>query len=115
MSEDPIPYGSCYRGNFIAAEDLIGREVECEIERVAAPNEVMCEDGRPVDKPVIYFAGKTKGLILNKTNAKRIILKHRADPRDLRKWVGIKVVLTTEEAYRPDMLSKGPVVRVKIK
>ena len=48
--------------------------------------------GKQQDKrPVAYFAGKTKGLVLNKTNAKAISVVAGSDETD--DWSGVKVQL----------------------
>jgi hypothetical protein len=46
-------------------------------------------------KPVVYFAGKEKGLVLNKTNAKRI--SEIAGSPETEDWSGIKIVLFATE------------------
>src|SRR3990167_4125077 len=43
-------------------------------------------------KPVLYFQGKTKGLVLNKTNATNITLAY-GDDTDA--WIGQEIVLFT--------------------
>lgn len=58
-----------FPSNYIKASDLQGREVIVTIDRV---------DFEPVGrekemKAVVYFMNKTKGIVLNKTNAKKII------------------------------------------
>lgn len=110
-----MKYAECYKGNFIEAADLSGKSVELAIERVEAPNTVKCDDGRVIEKPVVYFTGAKKGLILNKTNAKRIILFYCPDKATFEEWAGTKITLHNEDDRRPDMGGKrGPCVRVKI-
>lgn len=46
-------------------------------------------------KPVVYFAGKTKGLVLNKTNAKRIV-EITGSP-DTDHWKGHQITLYATE------------------
>ncbi len=41
-------------------------------------------------KPVLYFQGKEKGLVLNKTNANNIAMAHGDDMDD---WTGKEIVL----------------------
>ncbi|MBB5536840.1 hypothetical protein [Rhizobium giardinii] len=53
-----------YPSNYVRSEDLKGRRHTLTIDRIAV------EDvGDDRDKPVIYFKGARKGLVLNKTNA----------------------------------------------
>lgn len=108
-------YGDAYQGNFLEAADLAGREVQVKIEKVAPPNSIKSEDGRPITKPVLYFEGASKGLILNKTNAKRIVLFYCPRAKTLEEWIGTKITLHNEEDRRPDMGgARGPCVRVKM-
>ncbi len=58
-----------FPSNYLKASDLAGREALVTIDRVAF---------EPVGqqremKAVLYFTGKQKGIVLNKTNAKKII------------------------------------------
>lgn len=109
-------YATQYEGNFLEAADLLGREVEVEIREVVPANTVRAEDGQIIPKPILYFAGAKKGLILNKTNARRIILCYAPDRPSMDEWVGLKITLLNEDDRRPDMNGrKGPCVRVKIK
>lgn len=53
-----------YPSNYVRSEDLKGRRHTLAIDRVAV------EDvGDDLNKPVLYFKGARKGLVLNKTNA----------------------------------------------
>jgi len=52
-----------YPSKYVSAPDIGGRTVKLQINRVAM--ETLGDD----HKPVVYFAGHTKGLVLNKTNA----------------------------------------------
>jgi hypothetical protein len=58
-----------FPSNYIKASDLGTAQPVVTIERVEYE-----EVGKTKDqKPVLYFAGKSKGLVLNKTNARKII------------------------------------------
>jgi hypothetical protein len=58
-----------FPSNYLKASDLQGREIIVTIDRVAFE-----PVGREKEmKAVCYFAGKQKGIVLNKTNAKKII------------------------------------------
>jgi len=58
-----------FPSNYLKASDLGGREVVVTIDRVAF--EAVGRDREM--KAVVYFQGKQKGIVLNKTNAKKII------------------------------------------
>lgn len=53
--------------------------------------EVKYEDIGGEHKPVVYFAGKDRGLVLNKTNANSII--EIAGSPVTEDWAGVKIVL----------------------
>lgn len=110
-----MKYSDCYTGNFLESADLTGKEYQVTIKSVEAPNTIKSADGRLIDKPVVYFEGAKKGLILNKTNAKRIILFYAPKAETFEQWAGTKITLHNEDDRRPDMGGKkGPCVRVKI-
>lgn len=75
-----------FPSKFLKAADLNGGEAvvtikDCIVESIG-------EDKRPV----LYFAGKEKGVVLNKTNATNISDAYGGDTDE---WVGKKVVLYT--------------------
>jgi hypothetical protein len=72
----------------IKAADLRGATVRVTIERYAI-EEIGQEKSRKI---VLYFRGKEKGLVLNKTNATNIELMHGPDIDD---WAGCDVELFT--------------------
>lgn len=74
-----------YPSNYLKATDLQGRNVTVSIERV-----VMEDIARGEQKPVLYFAGKEKGIVLNKTNANTIADAY-GDETD--QWAGKSLVL----------------------
>lgn len=77
-----------FPSKWIRGEDLQGRQVRVIIDDVAM--ETIGDD----NKPVVYFRGKSKGLVLNKTNSNRISdLLGSADPRT---WRGKEIWLHTE-------------------
>jgi len=82
-------YAEQYPGNFLEALMLpTDRPVEVEIERIDGANTVKAADGRPIDKPVLRFTGKDRGLVLNKTNARAIARTHGPN---MDAWVGKKI------------------------
>lgn len=58
---------TCFPSDFLKASDLQDKEVTVTMSHVE-----MTELGSE-QKPVLYFAGKDKGLVLNKTNCNTII------------------------------------------
>jgi len=58
-----------FPSNYLKASDLKGREVVVTIDRV----EYEAVGRQKEMKAVIYFKGKEKGVVLNKTNANKII------------------------------------------
>ena len=70
---------------YLKAEDLQGRRVAVTISEVAA------ESIRNEDKPVLYLKGKSRGLVLNKTNAATIEEITGTPDTDL--WGGKKIIL----------------------
>ena len=75
---------SAFPSNYLKAADLQDRNVMVKIDRVDM--EKIGED----EKPVLYFVGKTKGMVMNKTNASNIANVYGDDTDD---WHGQEVVL----------------------
>lgn len=73
-----------YPSNYLKAEDLQGREVTVTIDRVVV--EKLGQD----EKPIMYFQGKQKGVVLNKTNATNIGSVYGSETTA---WTGKKVTL----------------------
>lgn len=82
-------YLSMYDSKYLHAWDLSNREWTLRIVRVEAA-ELTAQGGRKSKKPVIHFAGATKGLALNKTNGKAIASLYGPDTRT---WVGKSVAI----------------------
>jgi hypothetical protein len=115
-----------YPSNFIAAGDLDGRDVTLTIARCADKNTVKREDGKLIDKAVLYFKETPRGLIAGKTNLRSIRLMLG---NEMSKWPGkqITVYPTTTEistAYAEEsgcivLSTKGkwatvPCIRVRV-
>lgn len=95
--------GSAFPSNYIKTEDLQGRNITVTIDRVEM--EKVGEDHRPV----IYFQGKEKGLVLNKTNAQTISAIYGGETED---WQGGEIILyPTETDYQG---KRVPAIRIKI-
>ena len=75
---------SAFPSNYLKAADLDGRTVTVKIDRVEL------EEVGDDRKPVLYFQGKDKGVVLNKTNANNISAMFGDDTDD---WAGMEVQL----------------------
>jgi hypothetical protein len=73
-----------FPSKYIAAPDLNNRNVRVTIARVEI--EKVGDD----TKPVIYFKGKEKALVCNKTNAKAIAAAYGDEMND---WIGVELIL----------------------
>lgn len=73
-----------FPSNYLKASDLQGRQPQVTISGYKM--ETIGDD----QKPVVYFQGKEKGLVLNKTNANNIAAAYGDDMDD---WQGKSVVL----------------------
>lgn len=91
-------YRTMFDSDYLFAFHLQGREVTLKIARVES-GLVKGEKGKKDRKPVVYFAGKEKGLALNKTNGKTIAGLYG---NDTAQWIGKLVTLypTTTEFGR---------------
>jgi hypothetical protein len=79
-----VDYRAMFDRDYIGSWDLGGKDVTVTISKVSA-GELTAQGGRKSKKPIVWFAGKEKGLVLNKTNAKAIAGMYGADTRQ---WVG---------------------------
>ena len=87
---------SCYPGTYLKASDLAGRTVPVLVEKV------QIEDIGGEDKPVLYFSGKDRGLVLNKTNAGVIAALYGPETDE---WAGAKLKLyPTKVNYQGQMV-----------
>jgi len=102
---DAMNIQESFPSKYLKAADLKGRTVVVTIDRVE-----MEPVGQSRDmKPVIYFAGKEKGMVLNKTNANKI-MQITASPVT-EEWIGHRIALyPTETSYQGDQVD---CVRVK--
>jgi hypothetical protein len=77
-----------FPSKYLKASDLQGREITVKISHI-----MMEEIGQDKQtKPALYFMGKEKGIILNKTNATNISAAYGPDTDE---WAGKSVVLFT--------------------
>ena len=80
-----------FPSKYLKAGDLQGRPVPVVIKNVEY--EAVGQDRTM--KPVLYFRGKEKGMVLNKTNCNTIIqLTQTPDPDE---WVGVSIVIYPTE------------------
>ncbi len=75
-----------YPSKYLKAADIKGKKIEVVIDSVSV--EKMGDD----TKPVVYFANKEKGVVLNKTNSMTIASSYGTDTDD---WIGKTVHLYT--------------------
>lgn len=73
-----------FPSNYLKAADLKGRNVTVTMDRVEF--EVLGDN----KKLILYFEGKDRGLVLNKTNANNIANAYGDDTDD---WIGKQIVL----------------------
>jgi arabinogalactan endo-1,4-beta-galactosidase len=97
-----INVNDAFPSNYLKAADLQGRQVSVAMANVAY--EKMGDD----TKLVLYFAGKEKGLVLNKTNANNIAAIYGQDTDG---WIGKSVVLV--EALVDFQGRSVPAIRVR--
>ena len=83
-----IRMSEAFPSKFLSAADLQGREVSVIIEKVVIETVGQGDDAGP--KPIVYFKGKQKGLVLNKTNAGEISHAFGDDSDD---WIGGEIII----------------------
>jgi arabinogalactan endo-1,4-beta-galactosidase len=95
-----------FPSKYLKASDLQGRKVKVTISHVEF------EDiGQGADKnrkPVLYFVGKEKGVVMNKTNANNIAMMYGDETDD---WQGVEVELF--EAMVDFQGQSKPAIRVR--
>jgi hypothetical protein len=78
-----------FPSKYVACGDLRGMDVPVRIARIDM------EDVSNGDlKPIVYFVGMKKGLVLNRTNAKRIATMHGPETNG---WLGKDITLYPSE------------------
>jgi hypothetical protein len=94
-----------FPSNYLKASDLKGRSVVVTIDRV----EFEAVGQSREMKPVLYFVGKEKGMVLNKTNANKIMQLLETPVTE--EWHQGRILLyPTETQFQGDMVD---CVRVK--
>jgi hypothetical protein len=82
-----VSISESFPSKYVKAADLKGQNVVVVIGHVTFER-ISPSDNR--DKPVVYFQGKSRGMVLNKTNATNIAHLFGDDTDD---WAGREVVL----------------------
>jgi hypothetical protein len=80
--------GAAFPSNYIKATDLGGREWKLTM------SNVQMEDLNGEEKPVLYFHGSDKGLVLNRTNAEMIVTMYGDETND---WSGKQVTIKPDK------------------
>jgi hypothetical protein len=83
--------GDMFPSRYLKCGDLDGREVTVTIEAVKIENVGQTKEA----KPVLFFKGASKGMVLNRTNSKRI--ETIAGSSDTDDWTGKRIVLYPTE------------------
>lgn len=90
-------------GPYLAAWELRGNGYILTIDRVEQKL-VEGESGRKANKPVAFFVGKERGMVLSKTSCKE--LEKIASSDDPAKWAGLSVlVYPTTTKLGPDTVA----------
>jgi len=86
-----------FPGNFLKSADLMGKSVRVTIDRVTL--EEIGDD----EKPVMHFAGKSKGMVINKTNWGTLV--NLTGQEDSDRWGGWSIVVySTKVAFQGKMV-----------
>ena len=95
--------GNAFPSKYLRASDLQGKDVVVTMRTVTM--EQMPEGE---NKPVLYFAGKNKGLVMNITNARRVEDMYGFETEA---WTGKAITIyPTETEFRSEM---RPCIRVR--
>lgn len=94
-----------FPSKYLAAADLRGQDRVVQVSKIVGAEEV----GQAKEKrPVLYFSGVEKGMVLNKTNAKRIAKLYGNNTDG---WIGKSVTLYPSECdFRDEVV---PCLRVR--
>jgi hypothetical protein len=86
-----VNINSAFPSKFLKASDLNGQAVNVKISGVKVESVGQGQES----KPVVYFAGKQKGMVLNKTNAGKIA--NIAGSQDTDDWADVVVQIYPTE------------------
>jgi hypothetical protein len=85
--------GAMFPSNYLKAADVEGGKT-LTISEVAM-QEFVRKDGSTETKPIVFFQGEKRGLVLNKTNSKLISKALESDDTD--DWIGKPITLYSAE------------------
>jgi len=89
-----VKVGELFQSRFLRADDLGRSHVRVTIEKVAI------EAMHGSRKPVLYFRGKSKGLVVNQTRARSLTKVLATDETEA--WVGCQVSLYVDSIETSD-------------
>ena len=92
-----------FPSKYLKATDLSGREPTVTIERITV------EDLGDETKPILYFVGHTKGLVLNVTNGRMLAMDY-GDEMD--NWINARIQLYSERVAFQGRIVEAIRVRV---
>jgi hypothetical protein len=95
-----------FKSTYLKAADLRGRRVVVTIDRVVMESVGQGKDAE--DKPVMYFRGKDRGLVVNTTNWQRLAAWLGGDESDF--WIGRQCILGTE----PTTMAGKPTIGLRV-
>ena len=102
-----VKMSEAFPSNYVKAADLKGQSQDMKIRAVEM--EDLGQGSDKDAKPVVYFHGRDKGLVLNKTNANSIVKAYGDDSNN---WTDKAIVIfPTEVDFRGDTV---PAIRVRI-
>lgn len=104
-------YRTLFDRDYIGHFDLLGKDVTVTISKVVG-GQLTAMGGRKSKKPIVYFEGKEKGLICNKTNSKTIAAMYG---NFVESWVGKKITLYTSMTRSPDGGEDVECIRIRPK
>jgi hypothetical protein len=90
-----VKVSDVYPSKYLRGADLAGHVVSVRIEHILMEPFFNQETKETEKKPVLYFAGKSKGLILSKSLAFRIA--EILGSEDMESWHGKEIVILTEQ------------------
>ena len=104
-------YRTMFDRDYIGHFDLLDRDVTVTISKVVA-GQLTAMGGRKSKKPIIYFHGKEKGMICNKTNSKTIAALYG---NFVEGWVGQRITLYVSTTRNPEGGDDVQCIRVRPK
>jgi hypothetical protein len=96
-----------YPSKYLKSSDLNGQTVRVTIDRYEI--EMLGQGAQADRKPVLYFRGKSKGMVLNKTNARTLEMGYGPELDD---WIGAEIELFALMTEMNGQAKEGLRVRV---